>query len=292
VTNVFILSMPRTGSSLLANLVHSAGYGLDITPDSTFLGASEFNRAGYFEENRLTLLDDQLIRGVYGPAHSFLHLPPAAELRAAVERGTMIPGDFDHDIDETTLFIPEGFEADVQRFTGNTWDNWGLTRMRSGGKWHECYERTACRTAAQIRDLVAVYSESFNRPRRLVVKDPRMAPVFHCFKIAKPRVIVLRRDHAAMLKSMRRHYGPNLFTTTVFPGSPYCSNHFNYKVEPQSFDDYVAAYEESFRLATAGAEFLEVDYEHILARGPALDRLDDFLGAKVDRSRIDSDTGN
>ena len=36
-SNIFILSMPRTGSSVLASLVQSAGYNTQISSDSLLL---------------------------------------------------------------------------------------------------------------------------------------------------------------------------------------------------------------------------------------------------------------
>lgn len=283
--NIYILSMPRTGSSMLANLVNSAGYNLEITPDSCFLGASDFNRDGYFEETRLTLLNDQLIRCIYGADYSFLHLP-STDLNVELIRQSPIFDEYSYDIDENTLFVPHGFDDNVQQFTGNDWDNWGLTRMRSGGKWHKCYERYQCKTGKQIKQLVKGYSEVFNYNQSLIVKDPRMSLVFHCYEVKSPRIIVLRRNKEATLKSMKQHYGKNIFTENKIQGTNYCSNHFNYKIEPQSFESYIDIYEESFRHAIASAEYLELDYEDITLNGTAFDQLDDFLGNKVNRSLV------
>ena len=55
---VIVLSLPRCGSSLLTNLISSAGYNVY---GSELLGPSAFNIDGYFEDTKVTLLNDQLI---------------------------------------------------------------------------------------------------------------------------------------------------------------------------------------------------------------------------------------
>lgn len=271
---------------MLTNLIRSAGYGLDISDQSSFLGASEFNQAGYFEEIRLTLLNDQLFRILYGDAYSFLHMPSPEDINTTFSMPARIPDGFNYDINEQTLYIPDGFEEDVKKFTGNDWDNWGLTRMRPGGKWYQCYERYQCKTGNQIRRLLNTYSDLFNGNDNLVVKDPRMAPVLHAYNIKNKRIILLRRNLDSVLDSMKRHYGPRLFTDDVMPGTSICSNHFNYKIKAQGFDSYVSSYETSFQMSLAGSEYIEVDYDDIVGFGESFRLVEEFIGGRIDKSII------
>ena len=48
--NIIVLSLPRSGSSLLANLLESSGYVNYTTDNSHLLNSSEFNKNGYFED--------------------------------------------------------------------------------------------------------------------------------------------------------------------------------------------------------------------------------------------------
>lgn len=282
--NIFILSMPRSGSSMLANLLASSGFQSQIFSDSKFLGPSEFNEDGYFEEVGFTLLNDQLIRAVHGMHASFVRL----DCEGFVPPDTVqIPADFDYDINQDTLFLPADFENRVKSYTGNDWDNWGLTRMQNGGKWHRCYAAHGCRTGLGIASKLAEYKKAFaNLHRGLVIKDPRLAAVFFAYEIKRPKVIIIRREADAVIRSMRSHYGPKLFTGEVMPGSPFCSNHFNYKVKPISFDRYSASYENLFDLAKRGAEFIEVSYEHIRTGTDELDRLEAFCGVELRREIV------
>ena len=72
---IVVLSLPRCGSSLLTSLIESANYEVYTSKDSQLLGSSGFNKNGYFEDRVLTLLNDQIIRGVFGNEYNFLYMP-------------------------------------------------------------------------------------------------------------------------------------------------------------------------------------------------------------------------
>ena len=286
-SNIFILSMPRTGSSVLANLVQSAGYNTQISSDSLLLQPSEFNPDGYFEETGFTLLNDQLIRCQYGSDKSFLHTPHPSSDRTNIKAAEVNPNFF-YDINEDSLSIPSGFEQDLLSFTGHSWDPWGLTRMAYGEKWYRCYKKYGCDTGQKIKKKIFEYSSTFNSSTGLIVKDPRLALTFGAFNIRDPKIIILRREAEECLKSLRNHYGNKLFTNNLIPGESYCSNHFNYKIQPQKFGDYEKFYESCFRRAilTPGASVLEICFSDIVTKGPRLNELEDFIDGKVDITRI------
>lgn len=238
-------------------------------------------------ETGFTLLNDQLIRCQYGYEHSFLHIPRSAPELTNNEL-TEVDPNFFYDIDEDSLSIPSGFEQDVQSFTGHPWDPWGLTRMSYGEKWYQCYQKYGCDTGKKIKKKILEYSSTFNSSSRLVVKDPRLALTLGAYAIRDPKIIILRRDPAECLKSLRNHYGDKLFTDNLISGEIYCSNHFNYKIQPQKFSDYEKFYESCFRRAelTPGASVLEIRFSDIVNKSPRVNELEEFINGKVDLTRI------
>ena len=285
--------MPRTGSSLLASLIQSAGYNAHIKSDSLFLQPSEFNPDGYFEETGLTLLNDQLIRCLFGMEHSFLYTPHPPFNYGYIKRFEIDPNFF-YDIEEKSLSTPLGFEKDFNSFTGHSWDPWGLTRMINGGKWYRCYQKYGCETGKKIREKILEYSTIFNAPKGLVVKDPRLALTFGVFNVKAPKIIILRRNGESCLKSIRNHYGQHMFTNKLITGEIYCSNHFNYKIKPQKFHDYVNCYESYFSSATSilGARVLEIDLDDLLTKGSRLSELEDFVKGTIDQTLVRNGNGN
>ena len=67
--------MPRSGSSLITNLLMTAGFSNKIFDNSEFIMKSQFNKDGYFEDINFTLLNDQLIRSTFGKKYNFLFIP-------------------------------------------------------------------------------------------------------------------------------------------------------------------------------------------------------------------------
>jgi hypothetical protein len=142
---ILILSPPRNGSSVLANLVESSGYKNYTSDNSTLLNPSEFNKAGYFEDTLITLLNDQLIRMVYGDEYSFLYTPTLEQFKNI---NLNYSSNFFHDIESP--FIPENYQNKIEHYTGKDWDVWGLTRMFPGEKWYKCYSKYGVDTKENI----------------------------------------------------------------------------------------------------------------------------------------------
>lgn len=256
--NVIILSPPRSGSSLLCNIIKNSGFNCFVSDNSNLIGPSEFNPDGYFEDNYLSLLNDQIIRNRFGLDYSFLHAPAFGK--------PAIRSEFSYDIDNSTLFIPKGFASNVESFTGVNWDNWGLTRMTSGKKWYKCYSKNNLQTGKEIKNAIEEFSNQIKSSKNKVIKDPRLAFTIDLLGIKKAKYIYLKRDHKSHLKSMRRHYGKNIFTELFFDSTNFCSNHFNYKIKFQKYESYIARYDKFIRDYIDDKSFLEISYEDILNR--------------------------
>ena len=233
-----ILGLPRSGTSLVARLCISAGYDPQIFSDSKFFGGSPYNEDGYYEEVRLTLLNDQLIRGLYSEKHSFLYPPnPRKTLKASDLRDT-----FFHDIDHESLSIPVDFEDRLIFYTGTDSDYWGLTRMQNNGKWLNGYRKFGVSNGAEIKKAFTRYNNKLASDRRLVLKDPRLCITGHLYDLSNCDLLFVERDTKSIVDSMKRHYGPRLFSAKCFVGFDWVSNHFNLKVPPMEEETFIKRY--------------------------------------------------
>jgi hypothetical protein len=283
--NIIILSLPRSGSSLVASLVASAGYNLQLQTDSQFASAYQFNKSGYNEEVTLTLLNDQIIRMKWGSNASNLFIPSKSPQIESISEDLL----FSYDLDETSVYFPDDFFSKVEEYTGTTWDVWGLSRMQKNQKWYKAYSAHRVSNTREVLEKLHEYRDRLNRgPGGFVLKDPRLGLTLGEYALdpARNKVIVIQRTPSAVRQSMRNHYGKNLFTSHTLPGpKAIVSNHFNYHIQPQSFEDYHAHYLHNIDASTGGFDRLTVDYEQILD-GSASETLEDFIGAKIDRSLI------
>lgn len=272
---------------MLAGLISTAGFGTDISRDSEFIGASDFNQGGYFEEVGLTLLNDQIIRILYGYQYSFLHAPDVVGSPVKLSASCR---PFKYDIDEASLEIPTDFLDKLSAYTGANWDVWGLSRMRRGGKWYQCYSKYGVSDLSGVLRTKKIYEKLINERSSspLVVKDPRFGLTLGSFDFSlDTKLIYIRRAPEEILSSMRRHYGAGLFTKHCLPGTDYCSNHFNLKVPPQDYEEYYRRYEASILENIGRFPNLVIDYRGILD-GSQLSCLEEFIGSRVDRNYVSS----
>ena len=279
--NIIILSFPRSGSSLMANLIASAGYKHYISERSELMGGSEFNPDGYFEDTLITLLNDQLIRFYFGKKCSFLYLP---KINNKPPNNPLL---WNYDIDETTLFLPKDYEKNIKQYTGHDWDVWGLTRMVEGQKWFRCYSRLGVQDFFGIFKQKKIFEDKFNSSTNLVLKDPRLSLTLPFYNLKNYRIIYIKRDKDDILSSMRKHYGPNLFNGIFLPKSQYCSNHFNYKIEYQDFDEYCEIFSSNITYALSTKNHLTVNYNKILSKDEdTIDMINNFIHGEININLI------
>lgn len=282
---IIILSLPRSGSSLLANLISSSGYDPFQSKDSFLLEKSNFNRDGYFEDNVLTLLNDQIIKCVYGEEFSFLHVPTLEVIKEKFKNKEIRTKEYFYDVDDDVVFFPENYEENIERYTGSTYDIWALTRMRKGGKWNKCYSKNNIASFKQIIKKIKEISTEFNLKDNIVLKDPRLSLTIPFFEFVDDvKFIFLTRNEDDCLNSMRKHYGINLFTDKLLPKTNICSNYFNYKIQYQSFQFYYNTFNKCIENFLLNKNFISITYDEILNK--KIEHLEDFIERKIDRSII------
>ena len=290
-SNFFILSQPRSGSSMLANLINSAGYNNYISKNSSLLTGSSHNKSGYFEDIKLTLLNDQFIRALYGMDYSFL-FPPSSISRIynTCNFNENISNGFNYDITENTLLMPDKFEDDPSFYTGISWDIWGLTRMVEGGKWFNCYSKFNVSNKMQIICAKDELEKAINSSDNLVIKDPRLSLTMEIFNFSvnNNKIIFLERKSASTISSMKRHYGPNMFSSNFIKNTDLVSNHFNHKVKFLDYLEFSERYNYSFNLLERYPS-IKISYDNLINKVPSeIKLLENFIESKVDLSLIHS----
>ena len=294
-----IVSPPRSGSSVLSQLLESAGYHspkISIGTESKIrIAPSEFNSAGYNEDTAFTLLNDQLIRLLYGQEYSFLHSPSALEIVAAMSATieSNSADSFYYDLDESTVVVPKEYLSRLQEIANHSWDVWGLSRMSASCKWYKAYSRHNLACGTDVHKSLIEFTSfllSEDVPSNIYIKDPRIIFAFPAYasalKNSKFGIILINRDTQGLLKSMRSHYGNRLFTDQCIDNFSFVSNHFNYQVRPQAFADYLSAIDCSVGIIKKlGVPLLEISYDKLMKnefRQDQLSRLASFIDAEVD----------
>lgn len=274
---IIILSLPRSGSSILAQLIASSGYKNFVSKNSSLISASEFNKGGYFEDILITLLNDQLIRLVYGYDYSFLYSPTLSQFKNIQ---FPLTSDFSYNLED--IFLPEDYSQKIKEYSGCDWDVWGLTRMVEGQKWHNCYSKHGVSNYQEIKNTLNNLVNQFNNSDEdILIKDPRLALVAPLYNLKDFKVIYIKRNAEDTLNSMRKHYGVNLFTSNYLPYSNYCSNHFNYKVKYQDFNYYFKTYNNIIEEFIKDKDSLTLNYENLNSLD-TLNNLNNFIGGEVD----------
>jgi hypothetical protein len=298
---LFIVSPPRSGSSVLAQLVESAGYIPDIKSLNieavNKLSPSEFNPTGYNEDVPFTLFNDQLIKKLYGVKYSFLHSPPACLVEKALNKDLLEsdPSTYTYDLDESSVSIPCKYESRLQELAQHDWDVWGLTRMKPGAKWYKSYSRHGLSKDSEIISKLRFfrnYLTAPNHPKNSYLKDPRIIFAFPAYMNALQesncKVLVITRNYPDLLRSMRLHYGHRMFTANTIDAFSYVSNHFNYAVEPQPFEEYIESISYCIKIIKRNCKnVLHLSYDRLMnasERDHEIKRLNYFLSSRINPS--------
>lgn len=237
--------------------------------------ASEFNSHGYFEDAVLNLCLDNLIRFAFSDQNSFLYNAGMRPDKHAMEENLKSRYLVEYDLDESSVDLPDDYLANVEMYTGHKWDVWGLTRMQSNTKWHLAYSRAGVETPEKALSKLQEIMAFVNQAELTFIKDPRLIYVLPLIK-TQVRGVVIRRNPTEILRSMRNHYGPNLFTNKTYPNG-WVSNHFNYRVQPQEFDDFIDTYRIFEQYAVDNFEIDFIDYEKMYDCAE-LERLSQSIG--------------
>ncbi len=237
--------------------------------------ASKFNKGGYFEDSTFNLCLDNLIRFTHGFRNSFIFNKGMKPNREVMIKNLKNNFDSEYDLNENTVEVPANYEDSLLEYTGHDWDVWGLTRMSEGGKWHRAYSRAEVETGRKAFDkFVKLYSR-LEVTKNSFVKDPRMIYLLPLVDVSIPTVLVKRKPEK-ILESMKNHYGPNLFSRKVVYAD-WVSNHFNYAIQPQDFEEFYSTYLLFEEYARHNMNVEEIAYEN-LQDTKELQRLSKFVG--------------
>jgi hypothetical protein len=274
--NYFILSLPRSGSSYLTRMLLKLGkknfnFFLKIKPNHY-----ELNKDGYYENTFVTLLNDQLIRLNYGLKYSFLY-PPSYNI---FKKSNNFNKSYSYDLDDTNVFIPKNYSNKLYDYTGFNWDVWGLSRMQQKKKWHKIYEKYNLKTFKEIKLSKIRFERKINALNDYVIKDPRFLLTFKYYNLKNFKIILINRDKNELLKSLRRHYGKNIFTKKYLPESKIVSNHFNHKIGYISYSEFCERYNsvKFFLKKKFKSRVLDVNFNRLIKlEKNTLNKINDFI---------------
>lgn len=277
-----ITSPPRCGSSLLANLI-SGGKNILFSHDgSKKIQKSEFNKDGYFEDTKINLLNDMLIKSLYGNNYNFLYPP--------IKTKNKIKTFNYYNSKSSKIFYPKNFLNNIKKYTNHDWDNWGISRMEPGKKWHKCYKVYGVDTDKKLKKTIYDLKKIVSKAKRnLIFKDARMIFTFHKFNFKNINFLILkRRNKKNHINSIRNHYGPNLFRCTyIDKKNKIVSNHFNYQIKYLSYEDYLKRYNYFFDKVKKRYNYLEIFYEDLLEKKlNKILELENFIGKKINLKKI------
>jgi len=274
--NYFILSLPRSGSSYLTSMLLKLGkknfnFFLKIKPNHY-----ELNKDGYYENTFVTLLNDQLIRLNYGLKYSFLY-PPSYNI---FKKSNNFNKSYSYDLDDTNVFMPKNYLNKLYDYTGFNWDVWGLSRMQQKKKWHKIYEKYNLKTFKEIKLSKIRFERKINALNDYVIKDPRFLLTFKYYNLKNFKIILINRDKNELLKSLRRHYGKNIFTKKYLPESKIVSNHFNHKIGYISYSEFCERYNsvKFFLKKKFKSRVLDVNFNRLIKlEKNTLNKINDFI---------------
>lgn len=256
-----VASTPRSGSSALGKLLTQSG-GKQLNSNSSVNQSSSiFNPHGYFEDSGMNLCLDNLIRFAYSTRNSFLHTSGLEIYAKELMLERILSPQQDYDLTLNQVEIPPDFEVNIERYTGHDWDVWGLTRMKPGMKWFQAYSRVGVNTPEKALEFFKHNLDAREHLDFSFMKDPRIVYVAPLIP-REYRFIIIKREKKDILRSMRNHYGPNLFTKNVI-FSNWVSNHFNYKIEPQDFDQYITIYFDYIEHIKRNRDYVEIEFEDL-----------------------------
>ena len=280
--NIFIASCPRSGSSMLTKLISSSGNKLFNFPNSFNQKGSIFNQDGYFEDIKLTLLNDMLIKNIYGYKYSFLFPPSKFKIH--------LKKNFDfYKSKNSKIIFPKNYIKKLNFYTGHNWDIWGITRMLKKKKWYNCYKKFQVNNSQKIAKSIQEFNKIINNSEKpMIFKDSRMVFTLHKYNIERLKVILLyRRSKHKHILSLRNHYGQNLFSKNYILKDKIVSNHFNLKVKGETFYNFKKKYNFFFNEIKKNHQFIEVYYEDIIKKkNKTLNKIQNFIGNSIKKELI------
>lgn len=298
--NIFILGIPRSGTSMLANLVVTSGYKEFRFYKSQPVTKSIFNKNGYFEDVKLNLLNDQLIRFYYGKRFNFLTPPPHYFSNFLLNflknnknnfYNFFFKKFFSYDLDFNTIFLPKNYSDNLYYYNQSDYDNWALTRMLPRKKWSNAYKKYNVENNIQLYKAVKLFNKLIVN-KNFCIKDSRLIFTINFYNILNPKIIFISRNSKSLLKSLRNHYGFNLFKKKFITGTKIVTNYFNFKVKYQPYSQFLNLYNLHMKsLKKKYPIHINVQYESIVQKDKkTINLIEKFLDRKIDTNVIKINT--
>ena len=93
------------------------------------------------------------------------------------------------------------------------------------------------------------------------IKDQRIIYVYRVWNFPQnTKFIILNRNINDSIKSMKNHYGKNLFTENYYEKFSWVSNHFNYKVSYQNYEEYLSIFNNFANNIRSDYEVLDLEF--------------------------------
>jgi hypothetical protein len=273
--NYFVLSLPRSGSSYLTGMILKLGKKNFKFFSKVKANHYELNSDGYNENTFVTLLNDQIIRLNYGLKYSFLY-PPSYN----VFKKNNINKNYSYDLEKNNIIKPKNYLKNLYNYTGFSWDVWGLSRMTPNKKWYKIYKKYRIKNFKEILIAKNKFERKINSLNNYVIKDPRFLLTFDHYNFRNFKIILINRNKKELLKSLRKHYGKNLFTKEYLPGTRITSNHFNLKVGYMRYLDFYNRYQkiECYIKNKFKSKILTVNFEELInSKKKTLNEIRDFI---------------
>ncbi len=224
---------------------------------------------------------------MYGDSFSFL-FPPNVDSTKKIT----IDNKFKFDINKKTLFIPIDYEENIKKYTGHSWDVWGLTRMQNGGKWYKCYSKNKIDNSFNLKEKIEKCCLFLNNHKKdFLLKDPRFLFTLPFWNIKNCKVLIIKRSYSKNLSSMRKHYGVNLFKKVYIKDTNYVSNHFNYKIKYMSENSYISKCENAINYLINNYNCCIVKFEELINR-KKISTIEKFIDREVNLTFIDKNQVN
>ena len=245
--NIIVLGLPRSGTSLVTNLLVDAGW--DGTADDTceMISADEYNKKGYFELREIIKINSQLIRLINHNC-SFLMPYDSSMLVDAKNILNQLP---DYHIIQTD-YTKEG--------------KWGLQSL------------VFKKQVIMQKKYMEFKFNTVVKPS-WVLKDVRFCLTLPLWDLENYKIVLTLRKPAEIKKSMINHYGQLWSGVSI--------RYEDYLVPPwQTFEEFHVDYFSCISKCVMGMKMLRVvDFDDLMEGN--LEPLEDFVEKKLNKKIID-----
>jgi hypothetical protein len=181
---LIVLGCPRSGTSLVANILSNSGYDLNCHGKKQLMKKNpKFNPNGYFERIDIVKMNDQLIR-LHGKSHNFLNPP------------------------NNSLILDESITKKLTDKSINPLQDLYLEEHKDN-----YIGMTNKYDLITQKELI---EDEMNSYENWLIKDSRMCYTLPLWNLKNITVIKVSRNPEGVKKSMETHYGEIFEKNTIF----------------------------------------------------------------------------